>query len=594
MIHREGCPRNVRGTHVLKAIIDRTTTNPLRTAIRDTFPAMHAVAALSLFLNLLVFVPTLYMEGSFDRVLTSRNLVTWGFLTVLLVIGVATHGLLSTLRSRILVRVGVEFDHKVSAQLFTAVHRTLIGGAAANAKVSPVQAMRDLDTLRENLSGKLLAAAVDLLFVPLFVLMAGLMHPFIGLALAVVMAVVVACGFVTNMASAGATLRATAAGIHASEYAAAMLRNSDAIHAMGMTRRLQGRWKKVRDTGLSYQSAAADEGSIASIVLASMTFAGSTLVVAVAIVLVVQNMTSAGVLFGAMIISAKAIGPVSSLARSWKSFVAAEYSFERIDRIFNALPELPERMVLPDPKGRLSVTEVAAVAPGSNRMVLRDLSFEVEPGEILAVIGPSAAGKSSLAKVLVGVWPTTEGAIRIDGSELSHWDPHELGKHVGYVPQDVELFAGTVADNIAFGRPTARRAEIEEAARAIGAASFIEALPEGYDTDVARRGGRLSAGQRQLVSFARAFLADPAVLILDEATSSLDVPSERLVQRALRTLLADRTALIIAHRLSTVEFADRVLVMEDGSIVEDGRPEDLVAGTGRFAGLHRAWAESLI
>jgi ABC-type multidrug transport system fused ATPase/permease subunit len=212
----------------------------------------------------------------------------------------------------------------------------------------------------------------------------------------------------------------------------------------------------------------------------------------------------------------------------------------------------------------------------------------------VALVGATGAGKSTLARLAARFYDPAEGTVRLDGLPLDRLADDDLRRAVVMVTQESFLFSGTIADNIAFGRPGAERPQIEAAARAIGAHEFIAALPQGYDTDVHRRGGRLSAGQRQLVSFARAFLADPAVLILDEATSSLDVPSERLVQRALRTLLADRTALIIAHRLSTVEIADRVLVMEDGRIVEDGSPEDLVGGTGRFAGLHRAWADSLV
>jgi ATP-binding cassette, subfamily B, bacterial len=212
----------------------------------------------------------------------------------------------------------------------------------------------------------------------------------------------------------------------------------------------------------------------------------------------------------------------------------------------------------------------------------------------VALVGTTGAGKSTLARLAARFYDPVDGEIRLDGVPLRRLADADLRRAVVMVTQESFLFSGTVADNIAFGRPGADRADIEGAARAIGAHEFITALPDGYDTEVDKRGGRLSAGQRQLVSFARAFLADPAVLILDEATSSLDVPSERLVQHALRTLLAERTAVIIAHRLSTVEIADRVLVMEDGRIVEDGSPAELVAGIGRFADLHRAWADSLV
>ena len=226
--------------------------------------------------------------------------------------------------------------------------------------------------------------------------------------------------------------------------------------------------------------------------------------------------------------------------------------------------------------------------------MLPDLDLRIPAGQTVALVGATGAGKSTLARLAARFYDPTAGAVRLDGVPLDRLSDADLRRAVVMVTQESFLFSGSVADNIAFGRPEATRAEIVEAARAIGAHEFIAALPEGYDTDVSKRGGRLSAGQRQLVSFARAFLADPAVLILDEATSSLDVPSERLVQRALQTLLADRTALIIAHRLSTVEIADRALVMADGRIVEDGSPAELVAGTGRFADLHRAWADSLV
>jgi ATP-binding cassette, subfamily B, bacterial len=212
----------------------------------------------------------------------------------------------------------------------------------------------------------------------------------------------------------------------------------------------------------------------------------------------------------------------------------------------------------------------------------------------VALVGATGAGKSTLARLAARFYDPVEGQVRLDGVPLDRITDADLRRAVVMVTQESFLFSGSIADNITFGKPEATRAEVEAAARAIGADTFIRALPEGYDTDVRKRGGRLSAGQRQLVSFARAFLADPAVLVLDEATSSLDVPSEVLVQRALQTLLADRTALIIAHRLSTVEIADRVLVMDAGRVVEDGAPADLIAGTGRFADLHQAWVDSLV
>jgi ABC-type multidrug transport system fused ATPase/permease subunit len=225
--------------------------------------------------------------------------------------------------------------------------------------------------------------------------------------------------------------------------------------------------------------------------------------------------------------------------------------------------------------------------------VLPDLDLRIPAGQTVALVGTTGAGKTTIAKLIARFYDPSTGAVTLDGVDLRELAQSDLRRHVVMVTQENFMFEGTVADNIRFGRPDATDAEVREAAEAVGADGFINALADGYDTDVAKRGGRLSAGQRQLIAFARAFLADPAVLILDEATSSLDIPSERMVQRALGTVLADRTAVVIAHRLSTVQVADRVLVLEHGRVVEDGPPAELVLGDGRYAALHRAWVDSL-
>ncbi|MGY1615671.1 ABC transporter ATP-binding protein [Geodermatophilus sp. SYSU D00691] len=287
--------------------------------------------------------------------------------------------------------------------------------------------------------------------------------------------------------------------------------------------------------------------------------------------------------------------PLQDVAMFYNAYQSATAALEKLSGVLEEEPTVPEPaapVALPEPHGELVLDGVAFGY--TERTVLPRLDLRVPAGQTLALVGATGAGKSTLARLAARFYDPVEGEVRLDGVPLRRLSDADLRRAVVMVTQESFLFSGSVRDNIAFGRPGATQAETEAAARAIGAHAFIAALPEGYDTDVSKRGGRLSAGQRQLVGFARAFLADPALLILDEATSSLDVPSERLVQHALRTLLADRTALIIAHRLSTVEIADRVLVMEGGRIVEDGSPAELVEGVGRFADLHRAWADSLV
>jgi ATP-binding cassette subfamily B protein len=316
---------------------------------------------------------------------------------------------------------------------------------------------------------------------------------------------------------------------------------------------------------------------------------------------VAQGTLELGVLAAAVLYLRRLYDPIDRLGMFLNSYQSAAASLEKIAGLLAQTPSVPEPSApkeLPPLRGGLPGREVVfdgvRFAYRTGGEVLPRFDLRLPAGQTVAVVGSTGAGKSTLAKLLARFYDPTEGRVLLDGVDLRELATPELRRGVVMVTQEAFLFSGTVAENIALGRPEADREEIERAAKAIGAHEFITALPDGYDTDVRKRGGRISAGQRQLVAFARALLADPAVLILDEATSSLDVPGERAVQRAMATVLRGRTAVVVAHRLSTVEIADRVLVMEHGRIVEDGTPADLIAGTGRFADLHRAWRDSLV
>ena len=310
---------------------------------------------------------------------------------------------------------------------------------------------------------------------------------------------------------------------------------------------------------------------------------------------VLDGAMQVGVLTSFLLYLRRFFDPMQDIAVFFNSFQSASAALEKLSGVLEERPSVPEPehpTPLPDPRGEVTFRSVRFGY--RDAVVLPHLDLSVPAGQTVALVGATGAGKTTIARLLARFYDPNDGQLLLDGVDLRQLSEVDLRRSVVLVTQENFLFSGSVADNIAFGRPGATRAQVVAAAEAIGAHQFIEALPEGYDTDVRKRGGRLSAGQRQLVAFARAFLADPAVLILDEATSSLDVPSERAVQRALRTILAERTSLIIAHRLSTVEIADRVLVLEAGRVVEDGSPDDLVGGEGRFAGLHRAWRDSLV
>jgi ABC-type multidrug transport system fused ATPase/permease subunit len=309
---------------------------------------------------------------------------------------------------------------------------------------------------------------------------------------------------------------------------------------------------------------------------------------------VIDGAIEIGVLASFVLYLRRFFEPMQELSQFYNLFQAAAAATEKLSGVLEEEPTVSEPthpVPLPDPAGAVTFDSVRFAY--GDEVVLHDLDLVIPAGQTVAVVGQTGAGKSTIARLTARFWDPSAGTVRLDGVPLTELAEDDLRRAVVVVTQESFLFSGTVADNIAFGRPDATRAEVEAAAEAIGADTFIRTLPQGFDTDIQAKGARLSAGQRQLLAFARAFLADPAVLILDEATSSLDIPSERLVQRALRTLLADRTAIIIAHRLTTVEIADRILVVDDGRIVEDGSPADLRTGAGAYGDLHRAWLDSL-
>ncbi len=532
--------------------------------IRATAPVFVTAIVFSLFINLLLFTSPLYMLQIYDRVITSRNETTLLLLTLIAAFCIVVYAILEMLRSRVLVRAGMLFDEKISGTVFNAVHRGNLRQPGGN----HVQCLRDVDTIREFLTGSGLITLCDAPWFPIFVAASFLLHPWFGyLALAgsvITLLLTVLNELVTRkrLASAGWATMA------ANQNAQATFRNTEAIHAMGMLSALRQIWSKHHGAALHSQASASDR---AGIIIASTKFFRmflQTAVLGTGGYLVIYREISPGAMIAASILISRALQPIELAVGNWKGFLAARSAFERVRTLFTVAGAEPERMSLPAPLGALKVSDLIASAPGkkSGPAILKGVSFNLEAGEVIGVVGPSAAGKSSLARVIVGVWPILRGTVRLDGSDLSHWNPEQLGRYVGYLPQDVELFAGTVAQNIA------RFQEIDSdsvifAAQLAGCQELIQHLPDGFNTQVGDGGEALSGGQRQRIGLARALYGKPSLVVLDEPNANLDAAGEDALLKAVQTLKSlQTTVVIITHKINILAGADKILIMNDGAV----------------------------
>ena len=534
---------------------------PLNHAISAARSALIPAGVFSLFINSLALVSPLYMLQVYDRVLGSRNLMTLLFLTIIAVFLYVVYGSLEGLRSRVLVRGGALFENVLRASLFeTAFAATLTRKSAA----SDAQPFRDADTVREFLTGAAVLAFFDLPWVPLFIAASFLLHPIFGwLAIAagtITLIVTVANEYLTKKL----LLRSTQASIAAHADVSATLRNAEVMRVMGMAAGLKERWAERRDEQISWQASASDRGGAITAGLRSFRQIVQIFILGIGGYLCLQGELSAGGIVAASIIIGRALAPIELAVGQWKVFQNARGAWGRLQKLFRAIPQDLLRMPLPAPKGDIKVEQLIAAAPGEKRPILRGVSVEIDKGQTLAVIGPSAAGKSSFIRVLLGIWPALAGTVRFDGFEVHHWSPDDLGRHIGYLPQDVELFAGTIAENIA--RFTeADHAEVIRAAELAGVHEMIQQMPDGYDTQIGEGGQALSGGQRQRVGLARALFRRPTIVVLDEPNANLDLPGETALVGAIRYLKqAGSTVIFVTHKTNMLTLADKILLLEQG------------------------------
>jgi ATP-binding cassette, subfamily C, type I secretion system permease/ATPase len=546
---------------------------PLNHAISAARSALIPAGIFSICVNALALVSPIYMLQVYDRVLSSRNLMTLLFLTIIAVFLYIVYGSLEALRSRVLIRGGARFENVLRTPLFETTFSAMLGRIAG----SGAQPFRDADTVREFLTGHGMLGFFDIPWVPLFVAAAFLLHPIFGwLAIAAgILTLILA--LINEYCTKKLLLRASSASISAHADISATLRNAEVMRAMGMASGLKARWMDRRDEQITWQAFASDRGTAVIAGTKSFRQVVQVLVLGIGGYLCLQGELTPGGIVAASIIVGRALAPIELTVGQWKVFQNARGAWNRLQDLFRAVPPVPQRMPLPAPKGSIKVEQLSGAAPGQKVLIVHGISFQIEKGETLAVIGPSAAGKSSLMRFLLGVWPAIAGTVRLDGFDITHWDPNALGPHIGYLPQDVELFAGTVAQNISRFRE-ADHAEIIRAAELAGVHDIVQHMPKGYDTEIGEAGYALSGGQRQRVGLARALFGKPSIVVLDEPNANLDAAGETALVGAVRYLKqSGATVIFITHKTNMLTLADKVLLMEQGMIRLYGERDEVLA-----------------
>lgn len=544
---------------------------PLSHALRAARRAFVAVGVFSFFLNLLMLVSPIYMMQVFDRVLSSGRTETLAYLTLIACVALVVMAALESLRSIVLNRIGIWLDRQLSGTLVATGLASTLAGASAGA-----QPLRDLAQIRGFIGGNGIMPLFDAPWAPLFVVIIWWMHPWLG-ALALVSALVLFGLALANEFATRTPLReANQISVSAYAQAEAAIRNADVVQAMGLLPGLLRSWHDRNGAMLGLQASAAERSAL---VVGASKFV--RLFVQIAILglgafLVLKGELTAGGMIAGSILLGRALAPVEQAIGAWRTLVSTRTSHQRLQNLLRALPEKPPAMRLPAPRGALAVERLVFVPPRAVKPVLKQVSFELAAGESLGVIGPSAAGKSMLCRLLVGTWPPTSGHVRLDGADVHSWDRSEFGRHVGYLPQDVELFAGSVRENIA--RMTEAEPEsIVEAAKMANVHDMILRLPEGYDTQIGDNGAVLSGGQRQRIGLARALFGRPKLLVLDEPNANLDQEGEAALLQAIAAMKTQGTTVVmVAHRPSALVHIDRLLVLRDGVVEMFGTRDEIL------------------
>lgn len=545
----------------------------LADALRAHASAFRHVGAFSACINLLMLVPAVYMLQVYDRVLPSRNTITLAMLTLLALGLYAMMALLDHVRSQLAIRIGNRLEMQLDSRVFAAAFSANLRGNRLDAG----QALRDLTVLRQFVTGNGVFAFFDAPWFPLYLLVIFLFDPWLGLFALLGAALLVVLAWINERVCAEPLAAANRESIRAGALAGSQLRHAEAVAAMGMLANLQRRWFGLHEQFLIHQQTASGRAALIGAFTRATRIALQSLVLGVAALRVVEGAITPGMMIAASILMGRTLAPIEALIGAWKQWNGARLAWQRLHELLQAHPHPVAGLKLPRPAGQLQVESLCAAPPGSQRLTLANVSFAVAPGDVLGVVGASGSGKSTLARTLVGAWPAHSGVVRLDGADVHRWDRGELGPAIGYLPQSVALFPGTIGENIArFG--VVDSAQIIAAARLAGVHELILQLPQGYDTLLLEDGDGLSGGQKQRIGLARALYAEPSLIVLDEPNSNLDEAGEAALGEAIASLReSKRTVVVITHRPALLSATSKVLVLRGGQMHAFGPTSQVLA-----------------
>ncbi|MCV6590009.1 MAG: type I secretion system permease/ATPase [Marinobacterium sp.] len=537
--------------------------NLLRKALQACRSSFMVVGLFSMCINLLMLVPSFYMLQVYDRVVTSGSESTLVMLTLIMAMLMIAMGSLEWVRSRILVRVSARIDSHLNTRVYNAAFKQALYTGNAAQGSQPVQ---DLTGLRQFMTGNGLFAFFDAPWIPLYLAVMFMFHPlfgWVGVAAAVILVVI---AIINEKMTSKPLQEANKEQVGATAAMNRNLTNAEVVESMGMLSNVRARWYERHLKVMSWQSNASERASAIMAFSKTTRLMVQSLILGLGAYLAIQQEITPGLMIAGSILLGRALAPIDQMIGAWKGFVGARAQFNRLDEMMNKMPEEQEKMSLPAPKGEIRFEAAVVAPPGSRNPVIKGVTFQVMPGDSVGILGPSAAGKSTLARALLGIWPTLQGKVRLDGADVFAWDREELGPHIGYLPQDIELFEGSISENIArFGQVDPEK--VVTAAKSAGVHEMVLALPNGYDTIIGAGGGGLSGGQRQRIGLARALYGDPKLVVLDEPNSNLDDVGERALAMALVGLRErGSTVFVITHKVGVLSQLEKLLVLKEGQL----------------------------